>query len=245
MMMLFKALAIAAVISASTIPLAYAEEADKPAGEFSGTLGMVSDYVYRGITQNDEHPALQGSFDYAHSSGLYFGVWGSNVDFNDGGTTSLEADIYGGLKFFGSGINWDVGGTGIFYPGSHQGADHYDYFEARVAANKSLGPVDATAQINYSPSYFADSGNEAYISLAGTAPISTSGFNFLASAGHQWIQKNANFGVPDYSDWSAGLSYPWQGFDFALKYTDTNLGKADCPDDCAARGIFSVSKSFN
>ena len=241
----FQTLAIAAVILLSNAPLTYAGDADQPAAAFSGTLDMVSDYVFRGVTQSDEHPAVQGSFDYEHASGLYAGVWGSNVDFDDGGVTSLEIDVYGGFKFFSEGINWDISGEGNFYPGSHQGSDHYNYLEASITANRSLGPVDTTAQFNYSPNYFADSGDEIYIGLDGTAPIAVSGFSLLASAGYQWVEKEANFGVPDCADWSAGVGYAWQGFDLALKYADTNLSKTDCADGCEARGVFSVSKTFN
>jgi uncharacterized protein (TIGR02001 family) len=206
---------------------------------------MVSDYTFRGISQTDEHPAVQGGFDYAHSSGLYFGVWGSNVDFNDGSIASLESDIYGGLKFSNVGINWDIGGNETYYPGTHQGTDHYNYFEGKISANRELGPVDTTALFAYSPNNFGDSGHSAYVNLAVSAPVSDTGFNFQAALGHQWVQNNANFGVPDYSDWSVGLSYPWQGFDIGLKYVDTNLSKIDCVDGCDARGVFSVTRSFN
>jgi uncharacterized protein (TIGR02001 family) len=240
----FKTLATTAIILAATISSAHADEADKPAGEFSGTLTMVSDYVFRGLTQNDEHPALQGSFDYEHSNGLYAGVWGSNVDFNDGGQTSMEADIYGGFKFFSEGVNWDAGAIGYYYPGSHQSTDHYNYLEAKIAANKTFGTLDATAQLYYSPNNFADSGDSVYINLGGTVPISDSGFSLSAAAGYQWIENNTNFGLPDYADWSAGIEYAWQGFDFDLKYTDTDLSKNDCADGCEARGVFSVAKSF-
>lgn len=242
--MKIRTLAVIALLLASSISLAYADEAEKPSGEFSGTLTMASDYMLRGITQNNEHPALQGSFDYAHASGLYAGLWASNVDFKDGGVTSLETDIYGGIKFPLSGFNIDLGGIGYVYPGQHQNINHYDYIEGKAAANKSFGFADMTAQVNYSPNFFAGSGHATYINLNGTAPVAKSGFNFLGSAGHQWIQNNTRFGVPDYTDWSLGVGYSLHGFDLALKYIDTNLGKASCADGCEPRVVFSVTRAF-
>ena len=53
-------------------------------GDFSANVGFVTEYSFRGIAQSDEHPAIQGGFDYSHDSGFYAGIWGSNVDFNDG-----------------------------------------------------------------------------------------------------------------------------------------------------------------
>ena len=54
------------------------------AADITGNVGLTTDYVFRGISQTDEKPAIQGGLDYAHSSGAYAGVWASNVDFNDG-----------------------------------------------------------------------------------------------------------------------------------------------------------------
>lgn len=70
--------------------------------EITGNIGVVSKYVLRGITNNTESDTatLQGGFDYAHSSGVYVGYWGSGLDYADKGkaVTGFENDIYGGYK---------------------------------------------------------------------------------------------------------------------------------------------------
>lgn len=76
------------------------KEACKSRHAFTGNLGFVSDYRFRGISQTLRRPAIQGGLDYAHASGLYLGTWASNVDgtthyYNN---TSMEWDFYGGLK---------------------------------------------------------------------------------------------------------------------------------------------------
>ena len=53
------------------------------AAQYSASLTLTSDYVWRGVSQTLGDPAVQGSFDYEHNSGLYAGVWASNVDFFD------------------------------------------------------------------------------------------------------------------------------------------------------------------
>ncbi|HRQ61874.1 MAG TPA: TorF family putative porin, partial [Alphaproteobacteria bacterium] len=89
---------VAVLAAATLIPSVSAHAADWGIpGEFSASAALVSEYAFRGISQSDEHPALQGSIDYEHESGFYAGVWGSSVDFNDGSEATVETDLYAGL----------------------------------------------------------------------------------------------------------------------------------------------------
>lgn len=56
---------------------------------FSANIGVVSNYIWRGLTQTDNEAAVQGGLDYAHESGFYAGTWISNVNFGE----SVEYDI--------------------------------------------------------------------------------------------------------------------------------------------------------
>ena len=62
----------------------------------SANVSFASDYIWRGMTQSDG-PAVQGGFDYASDGGFYAGLWGSNVNFNDG--AGSELDYYAGYGF--------------------------------------------------------------------------------------------------------------------------------------------------
>lgn len=101
----------------------YAEDFTK---DISGTIGSVSQYSFRGLTQSDEHPAIQGSIDYAHDSGLYAGIWGSTVDFNDGDEASIEADVYGGWSGEYNDVSLDAGLIYYAYPGAENSLN-YDF----------------------------------------------------------------------------------------------------------------------
>ena len=61
----------------------------------SGTLTLVSDYRFRGISLSDEDPALQVSLAVDHESGYYGAVWGSTLD-DTPLYGALELDVYGG-----------------------------------------------------------------------------------------------------------------------------------------------------
>ena len=49
---------------------------------YSFNIGGTSDYVFRGVSQSDNEPALQGGADIGWGI-LYAGVWASMVDFDE------------------------------------------------------------------------------------------------------------------------------------------------------------------
>ena len=112
------ALTLAALTSgATTTVLAADPKAPAPDFEISGNFGLFSDYRFRGVSQTDKDPALQGGFDLNHKSGLYIGTWGSNVD--DWASTSgsgMEIDLYGGFTTEIGGLGLDVGMLRYMYP---------------------------------------------------------------------------------------------------------------------------------
>lgn len=77
--------------------------------QFSANFGMVSDYIFRGIFQEDASPFA--GLDYEHESGFYIGTWGADV--GDG----LETDLYFGYggDIGDTGFGWSAGFTGYYY----------------------------------------------------------------------------------------------------------------------------------
>jgi uncharacterized protein (TIGR02001 family) len=137
-----KSLIATAVLGAFAVSsFAFAAEETKSDFTTSGSVGLFSQYIFRGLTQTDRDPALQGNFDINHSSGLYLGMWGSNVSWprdryinNDSETATfyksggnLEIDIYGGFKseIGKTGLGIDLGALQYYYPGQERGRDSY------------------------------------------------------------------------------------------------------------------------
>ena len=84
--------------------------------EFESNVAIAKDYVWRGMTQTSEEPAISGGFDIAGESGLYFGTWASNVEFGDG--AALELDWYAGYaNELENGLSYDIGYLAFTYPG--------------------------------------------------------------------------------------------------------------------------------
>ncbi len=211
--------------------------------EFSANAGFVSEYSFRGIAQSDETPAVQGGFDVGHASGLYAGIWGSNVDFNDGDEAHIETDFYAGYGSTFKGLNFDIGVIYYAYPGADDSLD-YDFVEGSIAVGHDFEMFSVSASFNYSPDYFASSDDAEYYALAVDVPLPHE-FTLSAHVGRQEIDDNAAFGVEDYTDWSVGLGYTLEGFDMSLTYVDTDLDEpSECADGCDGRAIFSISRSF-
>jgi hypothetical protein len=60
---------------------------------FSANIGAVSNYIWRGVTQTGDQPAVQGGLDVAHESGFYAGTWLSNVDFDEGSSEDVTGTV--------------------------------------------------------------------------------------------------------------------------------------------------------
>ena len=92
----------------------------QPAITITANVNLVSQYRFRGIDQTWGQPAVQGGADLTLPSGVYAGVWASNVSGNSYPGGSLEMDYYAG---YSGKINDDwsytVGGYGYWYPGAN------------------------------------------------------------------------------------------------------------------------------
>ena len=122
---------------------------------------MASEYVFRGITQSNEDPAIQVGIDYAHEpSGFYIGTWASSVEFNTGNAdgTQIETNLYGGFAgSFANGIDWDIGGLYYYYPeeGDDDGVGEQDYVEVYGSLGYAFdAPMEPSISAGfYSPDY--------------------------------------------------------------------------------------------
>lgn len=208
-------------------------------GPFTANVGLVSDYAYRGYSQTDERPALQGGFDYAHDSGLYAGVWGSNVswlsDSYPNVHNSLELDLYGGYKGTIGAIGYDVGLLQYYYPGSYpKGFNSPDTLEGYIGLSWEFLSFKYSYAFTDLFGYDRSDGSQ-YYDLGAAVDVG-GGFTLAAHVGYSDIK-----GEDDYTDWKLGVTKEFGGFNFGLHYVDTDVDNADLADE---RVILSIAKSF-
>ncbi len=240
-----KKLLLLSVAALSFATPALADDQDIIPGDFSTTVGFTSEYSFRGIAQSNEGPALQGSIDWSHDSGFYAGVWASSVEFTQ---ASVETDIYAGYSGEIGGFTYDLGGIYYGYPGADASLD-YDFFEFAAAAGYDFDVAAVSIAANYSPNYFAGSGDALYTAGYVDVPLPFLPFDTAlnVNVGHQSISNEVRFGITEesYMDYGIGLSANIEGFDVSLKYIDTNLDEpSECADGCDSRIIATVTKTL-
>ena len=229
-----------------TAPIVMAEDSSH---EFSANVALSTDYMYRGGSQTNEQPAISGGFDYAHSSGLYAGLWASNVDFGD--SANIEIDYYGGIAGeFSNGFGWDVGGLYYQYPGVTDADDaggDFDFFEVYGGLEYTFSDVQFEPAIGasfaYSPDYFGEVGDSYYVALdlGFSLPY---GIGLAFQYGNQMFDDEAAAGT-DYQHYSVGLSKEISKFTFDVSWygdiEDTDTFWGDGPSEAL---VFTVSSSF-
>ncbi|GAB4165548.1 MAG: hypothetical protein Fur0039_01650 [Rhodocyclaceae bacterium] len=204
--------------AALAVPGIAAAQSTAPAASphsFTGNFTLASEYIYRGIGQTNRKPAVQGGFDYAHSSGLYAGIWASNIswlsDTAGGGISApIEVDVYGGYKgsFAGGDWNYDLGVLRYNYPGSYP-AGFVDPDTTELYG--AIGWRWLTAKYSYVVSShifgFTTTGGgktdgSDYLELNAAYDLG-SGWSLAGHVGHQKIRGN---GDASYTDYKIGLT---------------------------------------
>jgi len=246
-----KITALSGVIAVCALTAFGAARAAEPAkspipGTFSANVALTTEYYFRGISQTDDAPALQGGIDWemeiAKPTSVYLGVWGSNVDFNeaagiDGAT--VELDWYGGLKgsIGKTGLSWNAGFIYYSYPGAG-GSLNYDFWELQGSLGYDFGVAAVTASLNWSPDNFGGTGDAYYPKLAVDVPVPmVKDLTFSAYVAKQFVD-----GPGDYLEWNLGLGYSFAGFDMSLHYSDTDISPST--DGVGPAAIFTIGRSF-
>lgn len=209
---------------------------DAPADEgrkltWSITLGATSDYIFRGLSLNDEKPAAQGSIDIGYGI-FYAGVWGSNLTSEALGPG--EVDVYAGIKPVLGPITFDFGAIGYFYPGEdYDGPGQAEYVEFKAGASMTPfkdGSVAVAAY--YSPQTQLTSDDET-LAIEGTL-----GYTFRqvgifvptlsGTFGWQYIEDTSfsdDLNDDDYLYWNVGVALAVDKFTIDLRYWDTDISE--------------------
>jgi len=139
--------------------------------EINGSAGVNSNYVWRGATQSDGKPVLQGSIGLATEKGFYANAWGSQVDYNDDTTAEIDLTV-GFSNDINETISYDVGYVRYSYLG-----DDVEFGDdaQEIYGTLSVGPLSGTIyrDIDNDSNYYAGSVS---ISDIVDIPFDVSGF---------------------------------------------------------------------
>jgi hypothetical protein len=237
---------------------------------------VMSDYVWRGITQSGHQPSVAAYFEPRYNINsnwqLYAGISGESIQFAN--SAAAEIDLYGGVRGTFGPLVVDVGYWYYYYPGGSCwgggplvfGGDPRcfintstgglplngnatkavaSFYELYAKATYTAGDWAFGPTFYYTPNYLNTGADGEYLSgiVKWTAPTNLLwykdiGLYVSGEFGHQWLGTSDPFygtpafptGVPyaDYDTWNVGLGFTWKVFTLDLRYSDTNLSKADC-----------------
>ncbi len=176
------------------------EAEESGAVSFSASVTLASDYVWRGVSQSNEDPAIQGGFE-VEVKGFYVGTWGSGVDFAEASADGADLEIDGYLGYrhdVGKDASFDLGLIEYTYPGS--GAD-LDWLEAYL----SFGWRQFGFAVNVSDDVLATGADSLFLVLSYSQPLGTA-FELSADVG-QFSFDSQVWNPDSYFTWSAGLSW--------------------------------------
>jgi len=264
---------LAVVLCTAATPVAAQETAPPPAITVTGSIGLVSDYRFRGVSQSNKEMAVQGGITITHESGFYVGGWASNLaGWGTFGGSNMELDLVGGYKRNLSAATLDVGLTWYMYPG---GADMTDFAEPYVKLGTSLGPLSVLAGVAYAPRQKAlgnfsntpqsrgQSEDNLYVWGDASTGIPTTPLTAKAHLG--WSHGNPGLGpngtsvapTGSYLDWLLGVDLVLGRLTLGMAYVDTDIGKResayiqpnfsstkDGSSIAGSKMVFSIGASF-
>ena len=193
-----------------------------------GNVTFTSDYVWRGISQTMEDPAVQGSLTL-EAAGFHFIAWGSNVDF--GSETRVEFDLDAGYTWeTRSGFSWTVGLIDYIYVNESD----LDTLEVYLG----VGYQGLELRGYYTDDYSGVETDAYYTELSYQRPLSDR-FTLGLRLGQSDFGPDS--GLPDYLDYSASLEAAVLGVELQLGFYGTDLDGSPLADD---RIVFAIGKTF-
>ena len=204
-------------------PTPQAEAAENP---LTGNFDLTTNYMFRGISQSNNLPAVQGGLTYTFlTTGIYLNLWGSNVNFSDpqGNTATVEFDTIAGIaNDIGDHFNYNISMA------------RYNYPKSNASYNEFLANAQwffLTAQFGYSPNVYNlhAPGTYTNIGISYDIPPQCIGHlnnvNLKAGIGHYNLPNSV--GLRSYNDYNIQLSKTFGNYVLSAQWTDTNFRSAD------------------
>lgn len=192
----------------------------------NANVSFVTNYIFRGISQTRNLPAIQGGLTYNSPYNLYLNMWGSNAKFA-GTDINIEIDgIIGYANTYGDHVAYDINVARYFFPGAPE------------AAYNELNTLLQVYFLQFGISYSANVYN---VKKSGTYFLG--GINYDIPAKYLFGFCNVNFkalfghyNLPieagnTYNDYLVGLTKTFDHYTFGVNWTSTNGRQKSSPID--------------
>lgn len=206
-------------------------------------VAFTSDYVLRGISQSNHHPAIQGYVEFRYNINemfqLYAGVWGSSLWT---GFADAEIDPNAGVRFTYGNFGLDVGYVYYGYPGgttttlaNGSFGEMYVKPSYKFTDWLSVGGIFETGFNNFNNKAVLPGGawvgDAKHYFYAGNATITLPwqpwGVSIALNPeiGYEWYSSGvtANYGSVSDTYWDVGLVFNYKAATLDLRYWGTNI----------------------
>jgi uncharacterized protein (TIGR02001 family) len=220
---------LTAAALAGGIATANAQGAPAPPS-LTANAAITTNYVFRGITQSANRPAVQGGLDYAFGdSGFAVGTWVSSIDFGD--HTPFEWDLYGNYNFTLGPVGASVGvysyvytWAGNFGPYTWTEIDaslSHDFGLFAWSAKGFWGPSVPNGYLTIRQQYNPDS--EFWLTTGVSIPVAP-WLALSGNVGYQGYSGGKPAGVSDdsFTEWDLGATLTYDKYSLDLRYIDTS-----------------------
>lgn len=186
----------------------------------SGTFDVTTNYIFQGLSNSNNAPAIQGGLNYIFAkTGIYFNVWGSNANYLDPQFhhVTVEIDTLAGIaNSINDNWSYNIYFDRYNYPGAHAA----NYNELIVSVTYKI----FTAAVYYSENVYGSHHSGSYFNgtINYEVPeniIRISGFSALASIGYSDLPKQTE--INSYYDFMLGIQKKIKQFTLTLQWTDT------------------------
>ena len=226
------------------------------------TPTLASDYRASGISQTRGDPAAQLNVMLTHASGLYAGVWTSNVDFGHGDEARQELEYFAGYYWQ---ITDDISLDSWYTQYEFAGASQYNQSDVQTTLDAYGVLLGAKYTSNMKgPDFEDEHGNwhngeqnedliSAFIGYHTVLPAEIgfeARYEYVDYKDEVFWNRDFSSSRADYRDWEVKLTRDLLGVTWGLSYIDTDLSKAEClnfmgyDDVCSATLVASASKTF-
>jgi len=217
-------------------------------GAWSYNFGATTDYRFRGISQSDNDPAMQGKVEYADPSGLFASVWASTVDFTPfgDGDASVEVDLTAGFRYaFSDMTKGELKAVFNWYPDSDPppAVEDPDYVEFAAGLTHDFGEVSLSGELAWSPDFARGLGDSFALTAGLGVPLSPQWWVFgrgIKASGHLGRQLYEH--ASDYTYGDLGVTASTGMFAVDVRYVDSSMNA--CGQLCDAGLVLSGTVSF-
>lgn len=217
-----------------------------PAREFTYSFSVTgtSDYIFRGQTQTDGNPAIQGSLNIGYGI-FYAGAWASSVDFGGaadgyGNDAQVEIDWYAGIKPTWGKATFDFGVLYYSYPGASDALAEVNYVELKAGVSGEIVKgLTGVGTVYYSPDYYGETG-EAWTFEGGLAYALPKVWIFDPTVSGTLGHTNVEDLTYDWYYWNAGLSLAVEKITFDFRYWGSDISETLYPKG----GVFGAGDRF-